>query len=66
MGFWDTFVKVWQVRTSVKIQEGIEDFFEQSKKRSELESNIPKITSEVIKKNEEWDEKLNYHRNKSK
>ncbi len=62
MSFWNTFVKVWQVRTSIKIQESIEDAFVESQRKAELESNISEIISEVIEKNSSWQSELDKRR----
>jgi hypothetical protein len=64
MGFWDTFVKVWQVRTSIKIQQSFEDSIRKSQQTVETQNNIPKIIDELNKKNSSWDEKMKNHRNK--
>jgi hypothetical protein len=65
MGFWETFVKVWQVRTSIKIQERIEQLVENAKQNAETESNIDEIRRELHEKNELWYRLLNHHRDKS-
>ena len=62
MGFWDTFVKVWEVRTSIKIQESLENSYRVAKENSELQANIPDIIEELDKKNQSWDDKINHHR----
>ncbi|MDT8887298.1 hypothetical protein PQG44_06400 [Aquirufa sp. LEPPI-3A] len=54
MGFWDTFVRVWQVRTSVRIQRGIESYLDEQKRVNELKANIPSILNELEKKNDAW------------
>lgn len=59
MGFWDTFVRVWQVRTSVRIQRGIENYLDEQKRVNEINANIPKILNELEKKNEKWDNLMN-------
>ncbi len=65
MGFWETFVKVWQVRTSVRIQESLENSYRVAKENSELQANIPDIIDELDKKNQSWDDKINHHRKKT-
>jgi hypothetical protein len=65
MGFWDTFVKVWQVKTSIKIQDSLEESYRIAKENSETQDNIPKIIDELNKKNASWDEKLEHHRIKT-
>jgi hypothetical protein len=64
MGFRDVFVKVWQVRTSVKIQESIENSFMSSKRNAEIQANIPNIINALDKKNKSWDEKIKQEREK--
>ncbi len=66
MGFWDNFFRVWQIRTSARIQESIENSFKESRENSELETNIPKIIDELGKKNLSWDAKINSQREKNK
>ncbi len=66
MGFWNTFKHTWQVRTAVRIQQGIESYFENQKleferlnKQAELKANIPTILNELEKKNHNWEEQIN-------
>jgi hypothetical protein len=54
MSFWDTFVKVWQVRKSVEIQEGIEGWFCSRQQRRNSEQNMEQINKEIIEKNSKW------------
>lgn len=65
MGFWETFVKVWQVRTSIKIQESLEESYRVAKENAETQANMPKIIDELNKKNASWNEKIKHHRNKT-
>ncbi len=58
MGFWDTFIRVWQVRTSVRIQRGIESYLDEQKRVNELSTNIPSILNELEKKNESWENQM--------
>jgi hypothetical protein len=58
MGFWDTFVRVWQVRTSVRIQRSIENYLDEHKRVKELNANIPSILNELEKKNESWENQM--------
>lgn len=55
MGFWDTFISVWQVRTSVRIQKNIESYLNQQNGVNELKTNVPKIMNELKKKNQAWE-----------
>lgn len=64
MGFWDTFIKVWQVRTSIKIQESLEESYRLAKKNIELKENIPEIIEQLTQKNSSWNVKMNFHRKK--
>lgn len=65
MGFWDTFLKVWQVRTSIKIQESFEHSYRRAKENEEMQANIPQIIDELDKKNQSWDDQINHHRKKT-
>lgn len=62
MSFWDTFVKVWQVRTSINIQESIEEYFRISRKNAQTKLNMPQIINEVSEKNKLWQGKINKYR----
>lgn len=62
MSFWSTFVKVWQVRTSFRIQEAIENSLQRRADNSSLSENIPKIVDELNKKNEIWNKNISIHR----
>ena len=64
MGFWDNFVKVWEVRASIKIQESVEETFCVARENAEIQANIPKIINELNKKNKSWKEKLDQNRKK--
>ncbi len=66
MGFWDIFAKVWQVRTSIKTQESLEESYWVAKENEETQANIPKIIDELNKKNASWNEKLEHHRKNGK
>ena len=65
MGFWSTFIKVWQVRTSIRIQEGLENSFKSAVEEKETSENIPKILNEVNSKNNMWDREMDFQRNKT-
>ncbi len=64
MGFWDTFVKVWQVRTSIKIQEDFERGYRESVERNNTLNNLPDIIEELEKKNDSWEDELERQRKK--
>jgi hypothetical protein len=64
MGFWDVFIKTWQVRISIYIQKSIErSLFSREHKRTS--SNLHKIKDEVIRKNHSWDELMREERDKT-
>lgn len=62
MSFWDTFVKVWQVRKSIEIQEGIEGWFRSRQEKRNTEQNYLEINREVIEKNRKWINQINKNR----
>ena len=64
MSFWDTFVKVWQVRKSIEIQEGIEGWLRTRQRQRNSEQNIEDISREVIEKNGKWNIELERKRRK--
>ena len=64
MKFWDTFVNVWHVRNSIRIQNSIEETIRSVKENAETEVNLPQIIAEVTNKNAVWEEKLNHFREK--
>lgn len=64
MSFWDTFVKVWQVRKSVEIQEGFESWFRSHRYQRNSQQNIGDITKEIVEKNRKWNDELNHNRTK--
>jgi hypothetical protein len=64
MSFWNTFFKVWQVRSSIKIQESIEEAYNNAKAEREFKSNLPEIIKELDKKNSNWNDKMKQYRKK--
>jgi hypothetical protein len=62
MGFWNVFVKVWQVRTSIRIQESIENNF-RNNRHSKSFDNLQEIVGALNQNNDSWQSKLNAHRN---
>ncbi|MEN9742296.1 MAG: hypothetical protein RLZZ65_101 [Bacteroidota bacterium] len=58
MSFWNTFVKVWQVRKSIQIQESLEGWFHARRNQKHLEDNLEEIANEVVQKNFKWNEEL--------
>lgn len=43
MKFFDVFWNVWKVRTSIKIQQTLENSYVEAKRRAQLNSNLPQI-----------------------
>ena len=62
MSFWNTFWRVCEVRTSVRIQQNIERAVQNSRAKAELNSNLPDIIQELEEKNGDWNRKLKFHR----
>ncbi|MFM2228160.1 MAG: hypothetical protein RL664_1503 [Bacteroidota bacterium] len=58
MGFFDVFIKTWQVRKSIQIQESIESSLESARKHRELSSNLPDIINEIVEVNSSWEAEL--------
>ena len=58
MSFWNTFVRVWQVRTSARIQRSLESFLREQSRLNELNANFPTIIKELEEKNISWDDKV--------
>lgn len=63
MSFWKTFVKVWEIRASIQIQESLENSFRQFVSNSKTTENIPKIVDELIKKQKSWNNNVSKYRN---
>jgi len=66
MGFFETYFKVWEVRTSIRIQERAEEARRKAIDNAETQANIPKIVDELFKKNLTWNEQIELARRKSK
>jgi len=62
MGFFDVFIRTWQVRKSIQIQESIESSLESARKQRELNSNLPDIINEIIEVNSSWEAELERRR----
>jgi hypothetical protein len=62
MSFWDTFVKVWQVRKSIEIQESIEGWFTSRRNQKQSAANIDEIAKEIVQKNSKWNDELERRR----
>ena len=62
MSFWDTFVKVWQVRKSIEIQESIEGWFISRRNQKQSAANIDEIANEIFQKNSKWNDELERRR----
>ena len=62
MSVWDTFVKVWQVRKSIEIQESIEGWFFSRRNQKQSAANIDEIANEIVQKNSKWNDELERRR----
>jgi hypothetical protein len=62
MGFFDVFIKTWQVRKSIQIQESIESSLERARHQRELDSNLPDIINEIVEVNSSWEVELERRR----
>jgi hypothetical protein len=62
MSFWDTFKKVWEVRTSVRIQESLENSIREMHKANEIKNNLPQIINEIEEVNSSWESELERRR----
>ena len=62
MGFFDVFIKTWQVRKSIQIQESIESSLESARQQRELDSNLPEIINEIVEVNSSWESELERRR----
>ena len=58
MSFWDVFIKTWQVRTSIRIQESIEDSFSRYNERLLNDRTEASLVVDLINANSSWDKKL--------
>jgi hypothetical protein len=61
MSFGDTFWKVWEVRTSVRIQESIEDYFS----RKPHFDNTSEIVNALVRNQQSWEQKINNSRQRT-
>ena len=62
MSFGDTFWKVWQVRTSIKIQESIEDYFNHKPKFD----NTTEIVQALVNNQNTWNRRIQNSREQVK
>ena len=62
MGFFDVFIKTWQVRKSIQIQESIESAMENTRREGEFNSNLPQIVNEIEEVNSSWEAELERRR----
>jgi hypothetical protein len=62
MGFFDVFIKTWQVRKSIQIQESVELAMENARRESEFNSNLPQIINEIEEVNSSWEVELERRR----
>ena len=61
MSFGDTFWKVWEVRTSIKIQESIEDFIN----RKPQFDNTSEIVHALVRNQQTWEQNINKSRQRT-
>ena len=61
MSFGDTFWKVWEVRTSIKIQESIEGYFN---RKPEFD-NTTEIVRAIVNNHQSWNRKIHDSREKT-
>ena len=66
MGFFDVFIKTWQVRKSIQIQESIESAMENTRRESEFNSNLSQIVNEIEEVNSSWEVELERRRRENK
>lgn len=66
MGFFEVFIKTWQFRKSIQIQESIESVIENTRRENELNSNLPEIIEEIIEINSSWEVELERRRRENK
>jgi hypothetical protein len=62
MSFWSTFKKVWEVRTSVRIQESLENTIREMHRANEIKNNLPDIINEIEEVNSSWEVELERRR----
>jgi hypothetical protein len=62
MSFWTTFKKVWEVRTSIRIQESLENSIREIHKTNEIRNNLPEIINEIVEVNSSWEAELERRR----
>lgn len=62
MSFWNTFLKVWQVRASIRIQENLEHAIHESRREHEINNNLSDIIQELNEKNTRWNREMEYQR----
>ncbi|MFM6947616.1 MAG: hypothetical protein ACKOWQ_01250 [Aquirufa sp.] len=58
MGFWKTYRQVWNVRTSIWLQQGLENLFGRWVDGLVTKWNSKDILNEYIRKNSQWKNKL--------
>lgn len=66
MAFWDTFVKVWEVRTSIRIQEALEDAYLNYRRNVSDNSVSPSLISDIVRANHSWEIAMEKKRNQTK
>ena len=58
MGFWKTYRQVWNVRTSIWLQQGLENLLGRWVDGLVTKWNSKDIINEYIRKNSQWKKKL--------
>lgn len=66
MSFWDTFKKVWEVRTSIRIQESLENSIREMHRDNEIKRNLPELINEIEEVNSSWEVELERRRRENK
>lgn len=66
MSFWNTFKKVWEVRTSVRIQESLENSIREIHRDNEIKKNLPELINEIEDINSSWEVELERRRRENK
>ena len=65
MGFWKTYRQVWNVRTSIWLQQGLENLLGRWVDGLVTKWNSPDIIDESIRKNSKWESALDEKRKKT-
>ena len=66
MSFWDTFKKVWEVRTSIRIQDSLENSIREMHRDKEIKRNLSELINEIEEVNSSWEVELERRRRDNK